>query len=363
MQKWLRKCLTVIWKVLGIAVGVAVVFTLVGLVVSIFWDRAAAFRSDVWAWLTKPSELGRFGWEALTGPPAASALAVIAALIAYTGIKKQVAESKRDNDIASDANLETARKNAEERWWDTLKWVYTEAQVSTTGTPPENETSTFTSVAALQILASLKDDTDIKLNLRQERAVLSILTIFEGSQDPKVQNAAAPIRRSFGDLTDRAYQNAVAVALDEIDLGSDVILRRNVLLQVQGQTTLSADFLVSTADREVTVDLRNPVALDKKHLSVHSLRSVNDSEKEYKDYILLDPQKRALVTVINASLDESADAGGMAKEFAQATQRKYKYVTAVAWAPGDPPQKLEESLRHYLYPPKKAGAANRDFRM
>lgn len=61
MQKWLRKCLTVIWNVLGIGVGVAVVITLVALVVSIFCDRAAAFRSHVWAWLTEPSELGRFG--------------------------------------------------------------------------------------------------------------------------------------------------------------------------------------------------------------------------------------------------------------------------------------------------------------
>lgn len=106
-----------------------------------------------------------------------------------------MAESKRDNDIASDANLETARKNAEERWWDTLKWVYTEAQVSTTGTPPENETSTFRSVAALQILASFKDDTDIKLNLRQERAVSSILTILRGL---KIQRSRTQRHRFVG---------------------------------------------------------------------------------------------------------------------------------------------------------------------
>ena len=226
-------------------------------------------------------------------------------------------ESERDNDIASEANSETARKNAEEQWWDTLKWVYAEAQVSTTGAAPENETSSFRSVAALQILASLKDDTDAKLNLRQERAVSSILSIFEGSQDPKVQNAAAPIRRSFGDLTYRAYQNAVAAALDEIDLGSDVMLRRNVSLQA-GQTALKADFLLSTTGREVIVDLRNPVALDEKHLSVHSLRSLGESEKEYKEYILLDPQKRALVTVVNVSLDGKVDIGGMAQEIGRA---------------------------------------------
>lgn len=50
----------------------------------------------------------------------------------------------------------------------------------------------------------------------------------------------------------------------------------------KGRYVECADFFASNADREVIVDLRNPVALDEKHLSVHSLRSINDSEKNIR---------------------------------------------------------------------------------
>lgn len=107
---------------------------------------------------------------------------------------------------ASFSHRETARKNTADEWWDTLKWVYTEAKESTT------DKNTFKAVAAARILQSLNQDHK-KLTSLQKGAVESISDMFAEAQQPEVQEAISPVYESFGKVSPFDYEQAVALAL------------------------------------------------------------------------------------------------------------------------------------------------------
>jgi hypothetical protein len=134
-------------------------------------------------------------WQFSTGPALGGVLALAAAVLAFIRLGHQVAEVRRGNN-------ETARRNIEDQWWDTLKWTYAEAKES------QAKDSTFRTVAAVNILDSLNQDHD-QLTHQQQRAVRSILDIFGESKKPEVQDAVASIYGSFGRMSPFEYEQAV----------------------------------------------------------------------------------------------------------------------------------------------------------
>lgn len=178
-----------------------------------------------------PAELGigaddpqkSWWWQFSTGPALGGVLALVAAGLAFWRVGHQIqesargnAETARGNAETARGNTETARKNVEERWWDTLKWTYTEAKES------EATGGAFQAVAAVRILDSLNQDRD-KLTVQQQRAVESILDIFGQSNTPEVQDAVAPIYTSMGRQSPHDYENAVGTMLLELESGVRIV--------------------------------------------------------------------------------------------------------------------------------------------
>ncbi|WP_314325754.1 hypothetical protein [Paenarthrobacter ilicis] len=224
MKKWLQRALITV-----------VIIAALGFVDSLLWPGSAAIWAGVWAWVTRPTELGRFGWEALTGPPAAGALAVIAALIAYTGIRNQVAEAKRDNDITVTANEETARKNDVDQWWSTLKWAYTEAKTFEEQDKPESR-GLFAKIRQL----SRHDRLSEIQKTKESQAIITILRSLarhKGPQNEKLsalqKTTVAEVLGMFGDSPNEGVQNQLDEAL--IDLGRTSDPGDSFLPSVRGQ--------------------------------------------------------------------------------------------------------------------------------
>lgn len=143
-------------------------------------------------------------WEFTTGPALGGVLALAAAVLAFIRLGHQVDEARRGND-------EIARKNGEDRWWDTLMWTYTEAKES------QAKGSTFRTVAAARILDSLNQDRG-NLTVLQERAIESILDMFGESKEPEVEKAVEPIYRSLGRISPSELDHNVFEAIGKMGL-------------------------------------------------------------------------------------------------------------------------------------------------
>lgn len=148
-----------------------------------------------------------------------------------------MAETKRGNN-------ETARKNNEDQWWDTLKWTYAEAKES------QATDSTFRTVAAVNILDSLNQDHD-QLTPQQQRAVRSILDIFGESKKPEVRDAVAPIYGSFGATSPFEYEQAVIGMLHGLNLPGVTV--RPAVLGVDG----GADAYLESDSALVGVEIKS----------------------------------------------------------------------------------------------------------
>jgi hypothetical protein len=179
-------------------------------------------------------------WQFSTGPALGGVLALVAAILAFIRIGHQVEETKRSNN-------EIARKNSEERWWDTLKWTYTEAKESEA---KGGKDATFRTVAAVGILDSLNQSPD-DLTDQQRRAVESILNIFGSSKAPEVQDAIAPIYQSLRNESGvAAYEDEVMRMLATLNLSGVTVMRNAV---TQGA---EFDFLIQSAQRDLVIDVK-----------------------------------------------------------------------------------------------------------
>lgn len=177
-------------------------------------------------------------WEFSTGPALGGVLALAAAVLAFIRLGHQVAETRR-------GNTETARKNSEEQWWDTLKWTYTEAKDSQSNAGP------FQAVAAVRILDSLNQEHD-RLSPQQQRAVESILDIFGESAEPEVQEAVAPLYESFGRISPGTAKITTSTSeyLDELH---GILNSLGLGMEIQREEDQPYDLLLKYRDRYVVV--------------------------------------------------------------------------------------------------------------
>ncbi|WP_223937421.1 hypothetical protein [Arthrobacter sp. StoSoilB5] len=143
--------------------------------------------ANIGAWL---DEMGRLGYDFVTGPPMAGLFAVLAATVAYRGIKQQVAKAESANQNVADANAETARKNGEDQWWTVLQWAY--EQASKDGTPANH----FKEKAVLGIFESLAVP---GLSAVQTRALDRITAVFEDKHDPETATQLSNLRQAVNE--------------------------------------------------------------------------------------------------------------------------------------------------------------------
>lgn len=219
-MKWL--------KAVGLVASIVLFFVILWLN-SFYWSSLARFRD----WLFSPNELGRFLWESLTGPPAAGALAVTAAWIAYTGIKKQVAEQKAANANAVGVAEETKRKNHDDQWWKTLEWAYEQA------TKPGVAGDQFKANAVVGILEAIttKDLTPMQLG-----TLNNLRTIFEtkntdaskvafANWDRVLQAAIAGEKPRGRRQTTKSYEYKKALSVEMDIIAQSFGLKRVVAIQ------------------------------------------------------------------------------------------------------------------------------------
>ena len=248
-------------------------------------------------------------WQFSTGPALGGVLALAAAVLAFIRLGHQVAETKRGND-------ETARKNGEERWWDTLKWTYAEAKES------QVKDSAFRTVAAVRILDSLNQDHD-KLSVQQQRAVKSILDMFGESEESEVQEAVAPIYNSFGRMSPRQYEDAVMMMLAGLNPAGAKVQHADGFVDRE-------DIIVQTAQDTVGV-------LVKAGDSPAGAREAND-----------------LLRVVDDSSPSGATAGllvsqaGMTQIGHEILQGSLKRVAVVRWQPGMSTGEVEDIMTNLL---------------
>lgn len=244
-------------------------------------------------------------WQFSTGPALGGVLALGAAVLAFWRVGHQIKESAR-------GNAETARKNVEERWWDTLKWTYTEAKES------EATGGAFQAVAAVRILDSLNQDRD-KLTVQQQRAVESILDIFGQSNTPEVQDAVAPIYTSLGRISPYDYENAVRTMLLGLENGVRIVRQ-------SGDTDRGVDFDFRRGKKLVLIQTKSAGS----PLSPKIVRGLHDAIEGSHD-----PKNTAGLLITNAPVSSIA--------LKMLQDAKYR-AAIVRWEPGMSADKVADHL-------------------
>lgn len=241
--------------------------------------------------------IGNWAHDFTTGAPMAGLFAVGASFVALHGINKQVRETRKANALSEQAvrntelaHQETAKKNREDQWWDTLKWTYTEAKES------ELSKSTFRTVAAAKILDSLNQGRE-NLTVQQQRAVDSILDMFGESKEPEVQEAVAPIYRSVGrkapnELRKEVY-DTIRNAFPAVTLEPEALAKGSVL-----KTYLSDAMIKAPNGKSVILEVIG---------GTFRSRELG----QLVDYVKQDPERRAIIVTdrLSPSMLKMLEAG------------------------------------------------------
>jgi hypothetical protein len=336
-----------------------------------------------WEGFASATQLGRLGWEALTGPPAAGALAVLAAYIAYRGLDKTVKRQddantnalasieqarlaneatvkRQDNANANSlagieqarlaneataarqdaanaetrlANRETARKNDAEQWWKTLEWAYSEAKsvgdkasAPAAGVRLDNQT-TKESKAIIAILRSLANRED--LTEHQKTTVAEVLGIFA---DPEVQEDVDEALIDLGRTTARGKPvfsaGAQAHIYEQAVYNAIRMTGHRVSPNTMGDSPFDA-LAFSSSDRPVGVQVKyQNRRLDRRDIAALLAISLGDDESNRSPLV-------SLLVVSNSPLSLGA------KEFISRQSLRAGYVT---WHIGDPIEAIEREL-------------------
>lgn len=252
-------------------------------------------------------------WQFSTGPALGGVLALGAAVLAFIRIGHQVAATKV-------ANTETARKNSEEQWWDTLKWTYTEAKDSKTNSGP------FQEVAAVRILESLNHEHD-QLTVQQKEAIESIRDIFGQSQKPEVLEAVAPLYQSFGRISPQTYENDFLKVLGALNIGD---------ITVETADGDGYDLLLKSGAKSVVIELRHNSAPVQPSIAARIVARLVQGIANSPD-----PKNTAGLLVTMNGVSTSTN-----KIIAEASERVS--LATVPWSPGENPAQLKEVLTGLL---------------
>lgn len=296
--------------------------------------------------------IGNWLHDFTTGPGMAGIFAVVAAGIAYRGIKQQVDKTAEANRNVATANEETARKNRDDQWWATLKWTYEEAKES-----PNGQTTAFQSIAAAQILTSLNDAPEL-LSVQQRRAVEAIGNIFDRSRNPEVRGAVRPIFEASGVTAPSEYADALALALQQLTFRSAVTIRRSGSFDVSAQSSeifeQSQVFdltLRSEEGKEVAITVLTFSPLDNDPEFSFDARTVFNTshgssfaQARLREFVKDDPDNRAALFIMNwPQLGPKYEKYDSIIE--SMMQREREFITTLTWRAGEDVDEIEAVLR------------------
>lgn len=193
MKKWWRLALDIILTL----VLSSVLVLLLLLAGSFMYPPLGEIRSEVWASVNRPSELGRFFWEAGTGAPMGGLFAIAAAGIAYLGIKQTVQRSDVANDNAIAARIQAEDKNRADEWWSNLRWAY--EQTASGG----QHADTFKEKAVMGIFQSLAVS---GLSDVQQGTLEQITKVFEAAPESAGSQRVSDLRSAVNASAESSKQ-------------------------------------------------------------------------------------------------------------------------------------------------------------
>ncbi|WP_208739471.1 hypothetical protein [Arthrobacter agilis] len=307
----------------------------------LFALTGAEFSDETWGHL--------WGWarDFSTGAPMAGLFAIGASFVALHGINKQVKATRTANDLTEEsvknaqaANIETAEKNRQSQWWDTLKWTYTEAKASSDGSA-----SPLQSGAAARILGALKAEPNLKP--LQDQAADSILKIFGQSDQAEVQEAVRPIYEAMDSVAPAVYADAVENMLEHIELSVEVYRHREYAVSVAGENHVFDFVLEAITGKKVAVNVQTFTPSDYPKASYSEHRGGSYRQDQLASFVKEDVQNRAALYVMSPPSRGPGDVGfwGVVEGL---KKRDEVGLSTVIWGIGTPTDEIEAFLQRKL---------------